>query len=273
MVGGISVPRLIVGTNWFRGFSHFSKAKDNHIKELQTSERIADIIEVFMRAGVDAVMSSPDEMMFKCIQAVQERTGRKIIWIVTPSFQVNPDGSSPDAEKNIDLCKELGATFCMPHQCVTDALVDRLVRKIRHIDYFTRLIRERGMIPGLSTHMPESIIYADGQNADIETYIQIYNAAGFLMPVEIDWIMKIIHQAKRPVMTIKPLAAGRLMPIVGLSYVWRTLREQDMVAIGTTTAEEAREVIDLSLQLIGGQLPGAELQQTRSKKSLTYGEP
>jgi hypothetical protein len=204
---------------------------------------------------------------------VQDRTGKKVIWIVTPSFQVNSDGSSPDAEEQIDRCKTLGATFCMPHQCVTDALVDRLDRKIRHIDNFTRLIRDRGMIPGLSTHMPESVIYADGQGADIETYIQIYNSAGFLMPVEVDWIMKIIHQAKKPVMTIKPLAAGRLMPVVGLTYVWRTIREQDMVAIGTTTAEEAREVIDLSLQLIEGRLPGAELQQTRSKQSLTYGDP
>jgi hypothetical protein len=133
---------------------------------------------------------------------------------------------------------------------------------------YTAMIRERGMIPGLSTHMPETVVIADKTGADIETYIQIYNAAGFLMTVEADWVMRIISNAKKPVMTIKPLAAGKLLPVVGLTFVWNTIRDQDMVAIGTTTADEAREVIDLSLTLLERRLPDNELQRTRSKKSL-----
>ena len=69
-------------------------------------------------------------------------------------------------------------------------------------------------------------------------------------------------------MTIKPLAAGRLMPIVGLAYVWNTIRPIDMVTAGTTTADEARELIDISLDLLSRQAPDFELQTTRSKKSL-----
>ena len=124
------------------------------------------------------------------------------------------------------------------------------------------------MIPGLSTHMPESVIYADRQGADIETYIQIYNAAGFLMQVEVDWIMRTIHKAAKPVMTIKPLAAGKLMPVVGMTYVWNTIRDQDMVAIGCTTPDEAKEIIDLSLDLLNRRVPEQDLQATRSKASL-----
>jgi hypothetical protein len=116
--------------------------------------------------------------------------------------------------------------------------------------------------------MPESVRYADTQGADVETYIQIYNAAGFLMQVEIDWVMRIIQNAQKPVMTIKPLAAGRLMPIVGLAYVWNTIRPIDMVTVGTTTADEARELIDISMDLLSHQSPDYELQTTRSKKSL-----
>jgi len=130
------------------------------------------------------------------------------------------------------------------------------------------MIRERGMIPGLSTHMPEGIVYADSTDADVETYIQIYNAAGFLMQVEVDWVMRIISHAKKPVMTIKPLAAGRLPPVVGLTYVWNTIREQDMVTIGTTTPDEARKVINISLDLLAHKVPEYQLQKTRSKDSL-----
>jgi hypothetical protein len=45
------------------------------------------------------------------------------------------------------------------------------------MDHYIELIRKRGMIPGLSTHMPETIPYADESDLDIGTYIQIYNAA------------------------------------------------------------------------------------------------
>jgi hypothetical protein len=104
--------------------------------------------------------------------------------------------------------------------------------------------------------------------ADVETYIQPYNSAGFLMQVEADWVMKIIREAKKPVMTIKPLAAGRILPVVGLAFVWNTIRDQDMVAIGTTTPAEVREVVELSLDLLNRRLPDNVLQETRSKISL-----
>jgi len=171
-------------------------------------------------------------------------------------------------ERVFDTCKEMNATFCMPHQAITDALMDRMYRKIRDIDIYTAMIRERGMVPGLSTHMPESVIYADETGADVETYIQLYNAAGFLLQVEADWVMRIIKNAKKPVMTIKPLAAGRLLPVVGLSFVWNTIRDCDMVTIGTTTPAEARESIEISLDLLDKRLPDNELQRTRSKNSL-----
>ena len=112
------------------------------------------------------------------------------------------------------------------------------------------------------------MVIADRTNADVETYIQLYNAAGFLMQVEADWVMNIISNAKKPVMTIKPLAAGRLLPVVGLAFVWNTIRPQDMVTIGTTTPDEARESIEISLDLLTRQVPDYELQKTRSKKSL-----
>jgi len=269
MVGGVSLPRMIVGTNWFLGYSHTSLAKDNFIKMLQTREHIAEILTVFLESGIDAVMAPLSLHLEDAIREAEERTGRRMIRILTPIFNIQPGGPAEDEpEPALDRCKELGATFCLPHQCVTDALIDRMHNTIRDIDKYTRMIREREMIPGLSTHMPETVILADKMGADVETYIQLYNAAGFLMQVEADWVLRIIRNANKPVMTIKPLAAGRLLPVVGLAFVWSTIRDNDMVAIGTTTPDEAREVIRLSLDLLNRRLPDTELQRTRSKKSL-----
>jgi hypothetical protein len=269
IVGGVSLPRLIVGTNWFLGYSHTSLAKDNFIKALQTREHIAEVLAVFLDRGIDAVMAPLSQHLEEAIREAEDRTGQHMTRILTPSFNLLPGGDpASDPEAMLDQAKALGATFCLPHQCVTDALVDRMHNVIRDIDRYTALIREREMVPGLSTHMPETVVIADKMEADVETYIQLYNAAGFLMQVEADWVMRIIGNAKKPVMTIKPLAAGKLLPVVGLAFAWNTIRDQDMVVIGTTTADEAQEVIDLSLTLLERRLPDNELQRTRSKKAL-----
>jgi len=167
-----------------------------------------------------------------------------------------------------DEAANLGATFCFPHQCVTDVLVDRMTRTIRYMNHYAAMIRERGMIPGLSTHMPETIVYADNTGLDVESYTQIYNSSGFFMQVEADWIMRIIQETKKPVMVIKPLAAGRITPPVGLAFVWNTIRDKDMVTIGTTTPDEAKEVIDISRDYLGRRSAKIQLQETRSKRSL-----
>ncbi len=270
MVGGVSMPRLLVGSNWFLGYSHTSLAKDHFIKEYQTRENIARILAVFLQNNVDAVMGPPSMLLEEAIRDAEDAAGKAITRIITPSFNITANGE-PDKEPEMvfDFCKnELNATFCMPHQCNTDALLDRMTGKIRDLGKYTRLIRERGMIPGLSTHMPESVVYADNNNEDVETYIQIYNAAGFMMQVEVDWVQRIIQNAKKPVMTIKPMAAGRLIPLVGMGFVWGTIRPQDMVTVGCTTPDEAREIVDLSFQLLNHQGIDMELQKTRSKNSL-----
>lgn len=269
VVGGLSLPRLLIGTNWFLGYSHTSMAKDRFIKQLQTRDKIADVLCTFLEYNVDAVMGPASDLLEYAVQEAEQRSGKRVIRIYTPIFNVAPGGDPlADPEPVLDYTKKLNADFCMPHQMVTDALVDRRTKEIRDLSRYTRMIRERGMIPGLSTHMPETVIYADRMGADVETYIQLYNAAGFLMQVEADWIMNVIRNAKKPVMTIKPLAAGKLLPVVGLAFVWSTIRPQDMVTIGTTTPEEARESIEISLDLLEKQIPEYELQKTRSKKSL-----
>ena len=269
MVGGVSMPRLICGSNWFLGYSHTSKAKDRFIKELfDTVDKVADLIEVFARRGCNAVMSPASEKTAMAIREVEQRTGDEVIYICTPAYKEldDPDTWKPAVEE----AREFGATFCFPHQCVTDPRVDRVnncltLQLQEHLDF----VRDRGMIPGLSTHMPEAITCSDACEADVATYVQPYNAAGFLCQVETDWVQQIIQDAHNPVMTIKPLAAGRLLPPTGLTFVWNTIRDCDMVTIGTVCEYEAEEDIELSLACLEQRNARRELQRTRSKHSVS----
>jgi hypothetical protein len=269
-LGNLSVSRLIIGTNWFLGFSHTSAAKDRQIKAMMTADRIADVIEVFLNRGVDTVLGlNQAPALHDGIREAEQRTGRRCIVISTPGINIGDDAASrAQAAGTFDREAELGTAVCMPHQYVTDRLVDVQNRRIRNMDVYCRMIRERGMLPGLSTHMPETIVYADEMGLDVETYLSIYNAAGFLMHLEIDWVHRMIWRAKHPVITIKPLAAGRLLPLVGLAFNWSTIRDIDMVAVGTSTPDEAREVLEISQALLEHRAVDVQLQETRSKQTV-----
>jgi hypothetical protein len=250
------------------GFSHTSKAKDQLIKDLfDTPGKMADVMEVFARAGCNAFMSLPSEFSAEAMQEVEQRTGVEMLWICTPSYAEPGD---PDSwQHSVELTKKLGAQFCFPHQSVTDLLIDRANRCLHPclLDHL-RIVREMEMIPGLSTHAPEAIMFSDASAADVESYIQPYNAAGFLCQIETDWLAGIIRDAKKPVMTIKPLASGRLHPLTGLTFAWQTIRDCDLVTVGTMSAYEAEEVIEISLACLEGREPNLDLQFTRSKKVL-----
>ena len=136
LVGGASLPRLLVGTNWLLGYSHCTAAKDSQIREKFADPRkIADVIEVFFRAGVDAVMGPMQTPpLLDGIREAEDRTGVEAIIIATPSFTPTPrtpfEGFDPDEVKRVlDKEVEHHSTFCMPHTSTTDAMVDRCTRE------------------------------------------------------------------------------------------------------------------------------------------------
>ena len=274
-VGGESLSRMIIGTNWLLGWSHCTPAKDDYIKEnVAKREVIADVIEVFLRNGVDTIMGMIQHPpLYDAIRDAEDRTGVECVIVSTPIFETNrsvlDNGFDPGAvEAVLDEEVARGARFCLPHQATTDALVDRCTHEIRRADELSRMIRERGMIPGLSTHMPETIVYADEAELDFATYISIYNLMGFMMPIEVDWVNRIIQQARKPVMTIKPMAAGQVRPLQGLTFVWNSIRDQDMVTVGAMSPKEAAELVEMSREILARRLPSGELQETRSKASV-----
>ena len=270
---------MIIGTNWFLGWSHTTEAKDNYIKgQICDRKTIADVLEVFFRAGVDTIMAQMSTTVLQeAIQDAEDRTGVGAIKVSTPMLPISPETAASgfnldEVARMLDEEVGYGSKFVMPHQATTDAMLDRCTRELRHMSPVCGLIRQRGMIPGLSTHMPETIVYADESGLDVETYISMYNALGFLMQLEVDWVARIMSAAAKPVMVIKPMAAGRMPPFQALHFVWSTLRPQDMVTVGTMSPQEAAECIELSLSVLEGRAARVELQETRSKKSVKTGD-
>ena len=262
-IGNLSVSRMIMGTNNIMGGSHRTKARDMHIKGIfnGNAEAVAEVIEAYLTYGVDTIIGclAKSPHVIKAFKLAEDRTGKKIHHVELGVFDTadNPQARA-EAEACIKQAASVGCEVYLPlHTCV-ERLLDKQTQTIPRVSDYMQMIRDNGMIPGLSAHMPEVIQYADANEYDVETYVQIYNAAGFLMQIEIETVHRIIWNAKKPVLTIKPLAAGHLNPFVGLSFVWNTLRPQDMVAIGCMTAQEVHEVVEISYAAMEHRLPNVE---------------
>ena len=139
----LSVSRLMIGTNWLLGFSHTSKAKDRYIVETVDTGRIADVVETFMRSGVDTLYGvRPEAKLVDGIKEAEQRTGRKCITIAIPALPLGGDAAAlGEAERILDEYAALGVSVCMPHQCTTDAFVNRRTHSLAGIEPYLALIR------------------------------------------------------------------------------------------------------------------------------------
>ena len=102
----------------------------------------------------------------------------------------------------------------------------------------------------------------------METYIQIFNCLGFLMQVEVESVYKIIQDARKPVMTIKPMAAGRTTPFIGLTFNFSVLRPCDMVTCGCLTPEEAHEDVEIARAALERRRPFIEGRSSPVKSDI-----
>ncbi len=274
-VAGISLSRMIIGSNWMLGWSHRGKAADDRIKEYHCSkDKMVEMLDAFLQYGVDTLMApiSQQPLMLEAIKYAEDKTGRKLILIDTPIINVDDTNEGRrEAQEAIKKSAQIGASFCLLHHSSVEQLVNKNKGIITRLEDYTKMIRDVGLIPGLSAHMPELITYSDANGYDVETYIQIYNCLGFLMQVEIETVSAIIHNAKKPVMTIKPMAAGRVTPYVGLNFVWNTIRPCDMVTCGCFTADEVHEDVEISLAAIERRFPNIEKRSSPNNNQSAFG--
>ena len=274
-VGGISVSRMIIGSNWMAGYSHRSPAADAMIRERHAApDSMEPMLDIFLSHGVDTIMApfGQTPAILEAVRRAEQRSGRGMILVDTPIINVDDNAAARrEAEAVIRHSREMGAAFCLLHHSSVEQLVNKNRHETCRLDDYTRMIRDAGLIPGLSAHMPELVVYSDENGYDVETYIQIYNCMGFLMQVEIESVNGIIQSAKKPVMTIKPMAAGRCTPFVGLNFSWATIRDCDMVTVGCFNEREAAEDIEISMAALERRAPRLEGRSSPNQNQDAFG--
>ncbi len=265
-IGGVKMSRLLIGTNMFGGWSHISAARDTWLRNYFTTERIVEVLAACTERGLNGMVSPVLPKFADALKMHEDKTGRTIHWVATPGNGGGPTGAT--IEEEIDWAAAHGAKFILPHPCWTDTRIMVEKREIVGLDDIIKRVRGHGLVPGVSTHLPETVVVCDKHPYDVETYIQILNVAGFLMHIETDWCAKVVQEAKHPVLCIKPLASGRVLPATGFRWTYENSKPEDVVVAGFMSVEEAMEDIDICLEVLTGRKYEAVMQVTRSKRAL-----
>ena len=281
-VENISLPRMLIGSNWMLGYSHRTTSVDSMIRErYSTKEAVSEVICAYLAYGIDAMMApfvgddlQPNAVVMDGIHMAEDKMGRKLILIDTPIVDVSDTPQAHDfTARKIETVRKNGADICLLHHSSVEQLVCKHTDTIDRLPEYTRMIRENGMIPGLSAHMPELVLYSDNHpEYDVQTYIQLYNCLGFLMQIEVEGVRRIIENAKKPVMTIKSMAAGRCTPYVGLTFSFATLRPQDMVTVGAFSAREVHEDVEIALAALERRFPNLENRNSPNQTAVLGGK-
>jgi len=260
-IGHLELSRMLIGTNPFYGYSHFSRAKDTWLKRYFTPQRIYEVIEACARQGLNGVLSGAGTHFKTGLQPILEEvertTGVHVVWIGTPAGR-----ALEELLEEIRAAADQGVQICMPHQMYSDNMLVPNQGRLIGYEQAAQLIRDLGMVPGVSTHRPEAITTCDQAGYDVAAYIQPYNPIGFLCPLETDWVRRIISGTNKPVIVIKPLAAGRVLPPTGLNFCYSTIKPIDTVCVGMFSVEEVEEDVNLARSIISGA--EARLQRTFS---------
>ena len=264
-IGGYELSRLMIGSNSFHGHSHFSNARSEWLRRHFTPERIYEVAACCANEGLNCTIAAVVPSYMEILRQVEKDTGQHIYYIATPG-----GADLAELKRGVDEAADLGCEYCWPHTSWTDIRVLPAENRIHEGPEAIEYIRKKGMVPGWSTHRPETVVVSDNAGYDVEGYVQIFNSIGFLCPIETDWERSIIRGTPKPVVSIKPLGAGRIMPPTGFGFVYSNIKPIDTVAIGLLSVEEAKEDIAIARQCIedacGG--PDAQLQYTRSKAAL-----
>ena len=217
-LGAHTVTRLILGGNPIYGHSHFNKHLSQHMIDWHTSERVQQLLDRAVQAGINTWQNSYAERTLVDLDR-HRASGGKLNWLCL---------GKPDWDDKPQLIEEAAKRHPIgiaPH----GALAEKLHRqgKLGTLTDLLKRIRDQGVLVGLSAHNPELIALANEQNWDVDYFMcclyyltrpkdEFRKLLGsdlplgeIYLPSDPPRMFKEIHATKKPCLVFKVLAAGR----------------------------------------------------------------
>ena len=123
-VGGLSLPRMLIGSNWLLGFSHKTHPMNHMILERNgNAKAMCEIICAFAKYGIDALMApiTSSQPLMDALNDAEQKLGKRIIRIDTPTINVD-DNAAARAEAGIYRLRHLACELLLQLQPLCEHL-------------------------------------------------------------------------------------------------------------------------------------------------------
>ena len=241
-VENLTLSKIVCGTNQFVGITHRWNPIDMlmHLRRFKDPGVVAKfMIYLFQELGINCTISSPRDKVYEAIKITEKEIGERFHWICSPSRRKTAKDLPPDVYKQIDWCVERDVSVCLMQRGYVDKAIDTENLVIggdipEHPPYeeISAYIRDKGMIPGMSSHLHETIKAIEKNNYDVPLLVMPYNKIGYLANTDINNLIKFVHGFKGQFLAIKPMAAGRVPPKEGIHFTLDNIRENDLMSLG-----------------------------------------
>ena len=245
-IGHLTFSKVICGTNAFYGHSHFSEARDVEYRARFDDQTITRTIRRSIDLGVNAVESCANERIMTLLSGLRKEVSGPIHFV--GSTRIDETSDMKSHEQKLAFLIENRADICVVHAQYVDRpgradVPDRLERLIDKI-------HEAGLLSGISTHRVQTVETCEKQGFGIDTYLFPLNLSGFVYPgykgsETVRDRVDLIRSISKPFILIKALAAGRIPPEEGLSFIAESAKSNDVISLGFGTQDEVTESLKL----------------------------
>lgn len=243
--GQREVTRLICGANPFYGYSHFNWLLDAHMREWMTTERIVETLGRCESHGINTWQVHYSERSMADLKTYRAAGGKMNFFILS----MNEMHANPKLVKEVAALNPIGIAH---HGNVTD---DKFCEgRISEVHEFLKIVRDTGVMVGLSCHNPAVIEYVEEKGWDIDyyqacfyrvsrTHEEIVRELGEAPVGELylerdpQRMTAMLRQVNKPCLGFKILAAGRRtnspeQVAEAFDFAFASIKPTDAVIVG-----------------------------------------
>lgn len=242
-LGKHEVTRLILGSNPFSGGSHFNPILDRLMGEWMSPERIVELVKRCEQSGIRVWQLHRDRKLPDCLRRYRTEGGKMDCFLLSDYNE--PQRQLPELVK----MEPIGIAH---HGDGTD--VRFRARQMDPVRDYLKMVRDTGVMVGLSTHNPQVIDYVESKEWDLDYYMAcLYRRSRSPEEIRAEFgeatvgepyfekdperMCKAIRQTRKPCLAFKILAAGRATRTPqaveeAFRFTFANIKPQDCVIVG-----------------------------------------
>lgn len=245
--GNYRMSRLIIGGNPFSGNSHLSQERDREMVDYYSVSNIKQALFAGERNGINTMQCRADPHIIRMIIEYRNEGGT-LQWIAQTASEMK------DLRANIMQTAKLDPIAIYHHGTQTDNFWR--TGRMDELRECLKWIRDRGIMVGVGTHIPEVIENIEASDWDVDFYMaSAYNVYKDTKGVRESYLVsgkrgkehydeedvermgEVIKMTEKPCLFFKILAAGRKAkdPITlrkSFERAFRVIKDTDAVVVG-----------------------------------------